>query len=471
MIQPIGIDDEEKVESCRVHDMVLDLICSLSREENFVTILDGKERKMPHTQIKVRRLSVRTSKVDVDTIMMAHVRSLSFTSNIVDPVLNIASFQVMRVLDLEGCDISDVGYVANLLHLRYLGVKDTKVVDLPEKIGNLQFLQTLDIRGTRILFVPASVVCLRRLMCLYVDGYTELPPGIGSVTSLEVLSEVGISDSSHLNSHVVKELGHLTKLRVLLVTLKELGHLTNLRVLQLKLTELDESMFEFFLVSLRNLQKLETLRVHFGSVDLMREGWVPPVQLRRLVIQYSFKPLLTLPTWISPSSLPLLSYLSILVYKVRPEDIQILGMLPALRYLNLSARSTGVDVAEMHAVTAGAYPCATECYFDSNTCVLPSIFARGAAPRLKRLRFQFRAEWISRGDIHLGTWHLPSLEEVQATLLKRRATDEEVKEAKAALRAAADEHPNRPSLRILRTYEKVSGGRGATWVHQIFATR
>uniref|UniRef100_A0ACD5WJZ2 Uncharacterized protein n=1 Tax=Avena sativa TaxID=4498 RepID=A0ACD5WJZ2_AVESA len=433
MIQPIGIDDEEKVESCRVHDMVLDLICSLSREENFVTILDGKERKMPHTQIKVRRLSVRTSKVDVDTIMMAHVRSLSFTSNIVDPVLNIASFQVMRVLDLEGCHISDVGYVANLLHLRYLGVKDTKVVDLPEKIGNLQFLQTLNIRGTSILFVPASVVCLRRLMCLYVDGYTELPPGIGSVTSLEVLSEVCILDYSHLNSHVVKELAHLT----------------NLRVLQLELTDLDESMYEVFVESLSNLQKLESLSIQDGSVDLMREGWVPPRQLRRLEIQYSDDPLLTLPTWISPSSLPLLSCLCIRVDKVRPEDIQILGMLPALRYLELNARSRGVDAAEMHAVTAGAYPCATECYFSPNTAVLPSIFARGAAPRLKRLKFVFRAEWISRGDIDLGTWHLPSLEEVEVALYRSRATHEEVKEAIAVLRAAAAEHPNRPSLRIL----------------------
>uniref|UniRef100_A0ACD5WKT6 Uncharacterized protein n=1 Tax=Avena sativa TaxID=4498 RepID=A0ACD5WKT6_AVESA len=433
MIQPIGIDDEEKVQACRVHDMVLDLICSLSREEKFVTILDGNERKMPHMQRKVRRLSIRDSKVDMDTTGMAHVRSLSFGSKIADPVLNIASFQVMRVLDLEGCDISYVGYVTDLLHLRYLGLKYTKVKHLPEEIGKLQFLQTLDIRGTHIVSVPASVVCLRRLMCLYIERVMKLPPGIGSVTSLEVLLEVQISDSSQLKSHFVKELGHLT----------------NLRVLQLELTELDESMSEVFMESLRNLQKLESLYIYSRCVDLMREGWVPPVQLRRLEIQYPFGPFfLTLPTWISPSSLPLLSFLCILVDKVRPEDIQILGMLPALRYLRLRADSIGVDAAEMHAVTAGAYPCATKCYFDRNTAVFPSIFARGAAPRLKHLRFEFRAEWISRGDIDLGTWHLPSLEEVEVALYRSRATHEEVKEAIAVLKAAAAEHPNRPGLRI-----------------------
>uniref|UniRef100_A0ACD5XFU8 Uncharacterized protein n=3 Tax=Avena sativa TaxID=4498 RepID=A0ACD5XFU8_AVESA len=436
MIQPIGFDDEEKVEACRVHDMVLDLICSLSSEENFVTIFDGNERKMPQMQRKVRRLSIRCSKVDVDTTGMAHMRSLSFTSNIVDLVLNIASFQVIRVLDLEGCDISDVGYVADLLHLRYLGLKDTRVRHLPEEIGKLQFLQTLDIRGANIVHVPLSVVRLRHLMCLYVEENMELPPGIGSLTSLEVLVELGVGSldsGNHLNFHFVKELGHLTKLRVL----------------KLHLTELDESMSKVFLESLSNLHKLESLSIVLGHVDLMREGWVPPLRLRRLEFQYSLGPFLTLPTWISPSSLPVLSYLSINVYEVRPEDIQILGMLPALRYLNLSADSTGVVAAEMHAVTAGAYPCATECYFDCNTAVLPSIFARGAAPRLKHLGFEFRGEWISRGDIDLGTWHLPSLENVEAVLFTRGATGKEVMEARATVQAAADEHPNRPSLRLI----------------------
>jgi hypothetical protein len=101
MIQPIGIDSEEKVEACRVHDMVLDLICSLSSKENFVTILDGTKRKMPNTHIKIRRISIQNSKVDVDTTSMAHVRSLTiFPNDSIDKELNITSFKVLRVLDL-----------------------------------------------------------------------------------------------------------------------------------------------------------------------------------------------------------------------------------------------------------------------------------------------------------------------------------------------------------------------------------
>jgi hypothetical protein len=54
-IQPIyGLYDI--LYECSVHDMVLDLICSLSSEANFVTILNGKDQMSPSS--KIRRLSI-----------------------------------------------------------------------------------------------------------------------------------------------------------------------------------------------------------------------------------------------------------------------------------------------------------------------------------------------------------------------------------------------------------------------------
>ncbi|XP_037462665.1 disease resistance protein RGA5-like [Triticum dicoccoides] len=64
----------------------------------------------------------------------------------------LSSFQVLRVLDLEGCNIGkssdqiDLSFLQNLLHLRYLGLRNTHVHFLPVEIGKLQFLQTLDLR-------------------------------------------------------------------------------------------------------------------------------------------------------------------------------------------------------------------------------------------------------------------------------------------------------------------------------------
>ncbi|VAI70363.1 unnamed protein product [Triticum turgidum subsp. durum] len=58
LIQPAEINYEGTVVTCRIHDMVLDLICSLSSEENFISILDNDNWHAPNMQRKSRRLSL-----------------------------------------------------------------------------------------------------------------------------------------------------------------------------------------------------------------------------------------------------------------------------------------------------------------------------------------------------------------------------------------------------------------------------
>ena len=55
MIQPIHDSSNDMIRSCRVHDMVLDLICSFSCEENFVTVLSDMGGTSPSNMN--RRLS------------------------------------------------------------------------------------------------------------------------------------------------------------------------------------------------------------------------------------------------------------------------------------------------------------------------------------------------------------------------------------------------------------------------------
>jgi hypothetical protein len=124
-------------------------------------------------------------------------------------------------------------------------------------------------------------------------------------------------------------------------------------------------------------------------------------------------------------------------------------MMPALRSLRLSldTKFTGEQMEEMSDVTSDAFPCATECYFH-HIFFLPSLFQQGAAPRLKHLRFCFRARWIAGDNFDLGMGHLPSLETVKADLFCKEDSDDDVKKASAALTAAAENHPNRPKLHI-----------------------
>lgn len=62
LVQPVcHIDSDGMTYGCRVHDMILDLICSLAREENFVTILKNSEHNSVSLRTKHRRLSLRNT--------------------------------------------------------------------------------------------------------------------------------------------------------------------------------------------------------------------------------------------------------------------------------------------------------------------------------------------------------------------------------------------------------------------------
>ncbi|KAF7033036.1 hypothetical protein CFC21_044161 [Triticum aestivum] len=443
MVQPMDIDAEERVVACRVHDMVLDIICSLSSEEIFVTILDGTNRTVPKLQSKVRRLSIHKTKkgnIDVVTTSMKQVRSVTlFGNDTVHQMSFVSSSEVLRVLALEDSTISDIGYVENLLHLRYLGLKHTHAKELPVDIGKLHFLQTLDLRETEhIRELPSSILLLRNLKCLYINAGIKLPSGICSLISLEVLDEpqVGCLYSEKYNMDIVKEVCHLTKLRVLTICWNCL----------------DENVKEAMTKSLSNFHKLQSLCIaaYQDCANSMKQGWVLSPQLRKLCLRGPGCSFETLPAWINPSLLPLLSYLRIVVEKMRPEDIRLLGMLPALRYLSFkmeycSWTIPGEDEVEMLAVTADAFPCVTtlHCF---GIPVRPSTFPRGAAPRLKDLYFCLPARLITHGDIDLGMGHLPSLETVEVYIWCKEANDSLMDEAEAAMRSASSDHPNHPHL-------------------------
>jgi disease resistance protein RPM1 len=159
-------------------------------------------------------------------------------------------------------------------------------------------------------------------------------------------------------------------------------------------------------------------------------------------------------TWISPASLLLLSYLDIEVHKIEGNDIQILGMLPSLRHLWLGASGhlQELPVEERFMVSADAFPCARVCKF-FNFVTVPSMFPRGAMPRVEHLEFCLRpSRFFTDGDFDLsdlGMGHLPSLDRVVINLHSERAdSKEDVGEVEKGLRHAAGVHPNYPSIDV-----------------------
>ena len=165
MIQPCEISYGE-VLSCRVHDMMLDLILSKCVEDNFVSVAHNSEdmaRLLHLCKYKVRRLSLCSMAVGgatYDTAIatrLSQVRSLLFE----DAILPLLWFKYLRVLIIsDEREIVDLTAASQLFLLRYMMVRARKI-ELPTKLGELVYLETLDIENCKLMeSIPSDIVHL-----------------------------------------------------------------------------------------------------------------------------------------------------------------------------------------------------------------------------------------------------------------------------------------------------------------------
>ena len=157
----------------------------------------------------------------------------------------------------------------------------------------------------------------------------------------------------------------------------------------------------------------------------------------------------TLPAWVNPSFVPVLTCLQIAVRELHQVDLDFLGRLPALRRLWLMVDNKNLGILQGLIVSPGSFPCLEFCYFIN--FVWPVVFQKGAMPRLTRLRLwplfyvrEARGIGSSDGGLDLGLGNLPSLQDVKAYLGCEGASKEEAEQAKAARTRAAEMHPNHP---------------------------
>jgi hypothetical protein len=249
LIEEVYLNDGDGIiKYCRVHAMVFWLICSVASEENFATIFHGTQQT--YSERKVRRLSIQCSELEhtsLQNIMcMSQVRSVTVFGPGINLMPPFPSFRVIRIVDLEGCDLKgsrDLKHLGKLLHLRYLGLRGTHISELPREIGSLRLLQMLDLFGTKMEKLPSTVTLLRNLMCLYVERETRLPDGMGNLVTLEELSKVSIS------INLVKWLQNLTEIRVLGIVWQNI----------------DEALEKDLMVTLDCLRKMRTLEIYAFS--------------------------------------------------------------------------------------------------------------------------------------------------------------------------------------------------------------
>ncbi|XP_021834549.1 probable disease resistance RPP8-like protein 2 [Prunus avium] len=167
MVQVGKHGSSKKIKTCHLHDLMRDLCMLKAKEGNFVHIINysvaTETKEIPNSKVRslafyldetVGACCPRRDERD------GHVRSLLYfvpkfwnlgskvTKNLLRSLLK--NFTLLRVLKFEGMhgrEFKLPNEVGNLVHLKFLSVKDSDIQAVPSSIANLVCLQTLDLRS------------------------------------------------------------------------------------------------------------------------------------------------------------------------------------------------------------------------------------------------------------------------------------------------------------------------------------
>uniref|UniRef100_M0X7E4 Uncharacterized protein n=1 Tax=Hordeum vulgare subsp. vulgare TaxID=112509 RepID=M0X7E4_HORVV len=418
------------ITGCRVHDMMVDVICLLSKEEKFVTVLDSDEQYTT-SHCNARRLAVHHRAQPLASTSTLQARSFNAMCS-VDLLPSLSCFEVLRVLALEGNDTLNtcsynLEHVGKLVHLRHLKLERIGISELPKEIGHLKFLLVLDLGRNSISELPESIGRLSKLKYLNIyETDIEVPYWIGNLTSLEELCLGRV----HGHSNFVTELGKLTDLR-------------KLRIFK-SVYVYGDSRMNSWAESVAKLSKIQVIDIDLvvGGRDSSHEEnpWkriVLSPQIRVLHMSYLEPGMVAR---INPSLLPNLSHLKLHVYG---PDMEVFGSFRELVALKLETVST------LHHDTiggAGAFP---KLRFFKTEATLDS-FQEGDMPVLESLQFEVVAQSSDDGisfDFDFASLgNLPLLKRVVVTLYAPRADRGKAEET---AKRAMDMLPNRVEHSII----------------------
>ncbi|KAK4851381.1 hypothetical protein QYF36_014652 [Acer negundo] len=199
-----------RVATCRVHDLLRELAIEKARELNLLYVCDQMKhstsnfsiispcRREAHYSPTESCLKLQQSNPSLRSLLFFHPygNKLDITVKITDMC---KEFRFLRVLKLDGYRLNNWSLseeIGKLIHLKYLGLRESGVKHLPRSIINLRRLQTLDLFAFDIVAkLPNEISKLQELRHLFGMFYGNLE--IESMTKLQSLkyvrSEIWIS--------------------------------------------------------------------------------------------------------------------------------------------------------------------------------------------------------------------------------------------------------------------------------------
>ncbi|XP_039118161.1 disease resistance protein RPM1-like isoform X2 [Dioscorea cayenensis subsp. rotundata] len=249
MILSSIINGDTTVHSCHVHDLMLEFALNMSDKENLVSIITRQQQQQqqqhqqqpppqqPQDVRKARHLSLHQHSLPSSIRKNKNldcIRSLTVFSHGRVSLKNTRRMKLLRVLDLEGCDLTedeDLEIICQFTLLRYLNLRNTSIRSLPKALAKLQNLETLDLRWTQVTEIPPQITKLHKLEYLFVGGFEQDPSGPAltchgaefpaeGLTALKALKTLGMV-SFKTNPRELGEMTQLTKLGVKDITTPE----------------------------------------------------------------------------------------------------------------------------------------------------------------------------------------------------------------------------------------------------------
>ncbi|KAK2969089.1 hypothetical protein RJ640_020400, partial [Escallonia rubra] len=200
LVQAADTTGDGRLRTCRVHDILREMILSKSREQSIGTIISGHDAKW-------RCLSIHNYVENIHrSESYSRLRSL-LIFGIVDPLSKssismLLSSRLLKVLDLRGAMLEEIpSLVFTLIHLRYLSMRRTNVRLVPKSIRKLQNLETLDLKHTYVTELPAEILRLRKLRHVLVYRY--------EITSIQSLRGSGFKAPYKIGDLRLRKLCHV----------------------------------------------------------------------------------------------------------------------------------------------------------------------------------------------------------------------------------------------------------------------
>lgn len=421
MIQPAHVNFDGSVTTCRVHDMMLEVLVSKSLEANFVSLVGRQFIGVPYG--KIRRLSVHDDewgpneeeevtndyespskqtgkgpcvRRGVEEIALEHARSLvifkSQDSHLLD---RLGEFKLLRVLNLEKCKVLKdyhMKYVCRMYLLRFLSLSGTNITVIPPLIGDLEHLQVLNVFGTLLSGLPETVTKLAKLERLIFGNKEEWRTvwrprrGLSKMKALRKVYSMRLDE----NHEIAREIGQLQQL-------EELCLLVSCSVSTV-LSQLGKSLSK-----VRSLRSLNIGAIWYSgpALDFLLEmSPSPSLQYLRIAGGIS-----QLPDWVR--SLTSLANISIAgACLVGDQLYDVLCKLPNLKTMIIE--KDGYSGTELVARSKHTFPALTYLALAEYECPKIVQFEQGSMAKLEMFGIGFAG--MERSI--LGIEHLTSLKDV-----------------------------------------------------------